>query len=177
MKKGLFVSFLLHAGIFYQRGKLFPEAKQVSPKTIDTILMEKLLNENDQTFHNQLFHNEKPSVTSDESFSQPMMGASAPTTTVESGFETVSEVGDYRPSPSYPEEAIEDELEGEVLLELKTNEDGRVFIAELKKSSGYSILDEEAIKTVKKWRLTPSIKVIVPIRFQLSATDVSESPN
>lgn len=82
---------------------------------------------------------------------------------------------EYHPSPNYPKEAIEEELEGEVLVEIATNDRGDVVVAKLTKSSGYLALDEEALKTVKIWRLRPFVKVLVPFQFQLSKSEVSDS--
>jgi len=79
------------------------------------------------------------------------------------------------PKPNYPIVARRRAYEGIVILKVKVLEDGRVGEVKLLKSSGYSSLDNSAIKTVKKWQFIPGEKgntpiamwVNVPIRFEL----------
>jgi TonB family protein len=176
VRKALVVSLLLHTGILFEFLKFSDEWKRKSRKTIDTILVEKSVSfkEHQFTAHTQVKAN--TSIIAPQSSSLKAMTIESSESATAEGLQAESG-GDYRPSPLYPELALEEGLEGEVILKLETNAEGGVITAEMKKSSGHSILDEEAFKTVKKWRLTPSIKVIVPIRFQLSSTDVSETPN
>jgi protein TonB len=74
----------------------------------------------------------------------------------------------YQPAPQYPQQAIEQDQQGEVLIEVETDEDGLVESARVVKSSGFVSLDEEGVATVWKWRLPANRLMIVPIRFQLS---------
>ena len=79
------------------------------------------------------------------------------------------------PKPHYPMIAIRRKMEGVVLLRVEVLGDGGVGKIEIKKSSGYRILDESALNAVKKWRLLPatlegvSVKAwaSIPIRFEL----------
>jgi TonB family protein len=79
------------------------------------------------------------------------------------------------PKPVYPLEAREKGYEGEVLLKVEVLSNGRVGHIEVKRSSGYDILDQAALTTVKKWRFIPAregdvaipIWVNIPIKFQL----------
>jgi TonB family protein len=79
------------------------------------------------------------------------------------------------PKPPYPQEARNKGCEGKVKLKVEVLPDGRVGEIELKDSSGYEVLDQSALATVKKWRFIParngkvpiSCWVIVPITFQL----------
>jgi protein TonB len=79
------------------------------------------------------------------------------------------------PKPPYPLEARNKGYQGRVLLKVEVLPDGRVGEIELKESSGYEVLDESALATVKKWRFIPARKgkvaiscwVNVPITFQL----------
>lgn len=81
----------------------------------------------------------------------------------------------YNPSPSYPRTARLRGWQGVVQLEVLVDRDGNVKALEVLKSSGYSLLDKSALKTVKNWRFEPGKKgektiemsVIVPIRFRL----------
>jgi TonB family protein len=79
------------------------------------------------------------------------------------------------PKPIYPQEAREKGYEGEVVLKVEVLINGRVGQIEIKKSSGYELLDHSALTTVKQWRFIPAKKggiaiplwVNIPIKFQL----------
>lgn len=79
------------------------------------------------------------------------------------------------PRPAYPQEARKKGLEGEVLLKVEVLADGRVGQVELKRSSGYAILDASAITTVKQWKFIPgkrgndpvALWVHIPVRYRL----------
>lgn len=86
---------------------------------------------------------------------------------------------DYKanPKPRYPMLARRKGYEGTILLRVFVLESGGVGKVELEKSSGYEILDESALKTVKDWLFVPGKKggepipswVTVPIKFQLNS--------
>jgi len=59
-------------------------------------------------------------------------------------------------SPEYPTEAKKNHLEGRVSLKLTISVEGKVSDAEVVGSSGYAILDEAAMNTVRKWRFIPA---------------------
>lgn len=79
------------------------------------------------------------------------------------------------PKPLYPQEARERGYEGEVVLKVEVLISGRVGQIEIKKSSGYEVLDRSALTTVRQWRFIPAKKdetpiplwVNIPIKFQL----------
>jgi TonB family protein len=79
------------------------------------------------------------------------------------------------PKPLYPLEARKKGYEGEVLLKVEVLPNGEVGKIELKKSSGYEVLDQSALSAVKKWKFIPAEKrdiltpfwINVPIKFQL----------
>jgi TonB family protein len=79
------------------------------------------------------------------------------------------------PKPFYPLEAREKGYEGEVLLRVEVLSNGWVGGIEVKKSSGYEVLDQSALSTVKKWKFIPARKegvaipvwVNIPIKFEL----------
>lgn len=79
------------------------------------------------------------------------------------------------PAPAYPWEAREKGWQGVVILKVAVDKFGRPMQVEKEQGSGYMILDETALKTVKKWRFRPAqigtipieSSVRVPIRFQL----------
>jgi TonB family protein len=79
------------------------------------------------------------------------------------------------PKPDYPQKAREKGHEGEVVLRVEVLSNGRVGQIEIKKSSGYELLDQSALTTVKQWKFIPASKgnvripfwVNIPIKFQL----------
>lgn len=104
-----------------------------------------------------------------------------------SGKETVlsEAVPLYRdnPPPGYPVLARKRGYEGTVILEVLVNKNGRVTDLKIFHSSGYAILDEAALATVKDWQFQPGKRgetaidmwVRVPIRFNLTATNSERS--
>ncbi len=79
------------------------------------------------------------------------------------------------PSPIYPESARRLGQEGLVVLMVSVSREGYPDSVGIKQSSGYVLLDEAAVKSVKRWKFQPAkigtlpieSKVEVPIRFQL----------
>jgi protein TonB len=79
------------------------------------------------------------------------------------------------PSPKYPRIARIRGYEGNVLLDVLVNKDGKVHDLKIFRSSGYLLLDKAAISSVKYWLFEPGMIgdekvdmwVRVPIRFEL----------
>ncbi|MGE0680260.1 MAG: energy transducer TonB [Candidatus Binatia bacterium] len=80
------------------------------------------------------------------------------------------------PKPRYPMLARRLGAQGVVLLRVQVREDGTVATVELARSSGFSMLDDSAARTVREsWRFVPAridgtpiaSWVEVPIRFVL----------
>ena len=79
------------------------------------------------------------------------------------------------PAPVYPWEARKKGWEGTVLLKTLIDKNGDPVIVEVEQSSGHSLLDETALKTVRRWKFRPAqlgnipieSSVHVPIRFEL----------
>jgi protein TonB len=77
--------------------------------------------------------------------------------------------------PEYPRLAKRRGYEGVVILEILVSQEGEVLEVRVLKTSGYSILDEEAKKAVEKYRFKAGKKdgvdtdmwVNIPIRFHL----------
>ncbi len=67
--------------------------------------------------------------------------------------------------------------EGLVVLNVYVLENGRVGKIQLKKSSGYDVLDNSALKAVKGWVFVPGMRngkpasswVVVPVRLNLTS--------
>ena len=79
------------------------------------------------------------------------------------------------PAPTYPDEARRQGQEGVVLLSVDVDSSGRVNELNIKQSSGYALLDDSAVRAVRRWRFEPArvgsltldSKVEIPVRFQL----------
>ena len=88
---------------------------------------------------------------------------------------------DYRadylnnPRPPYPMVARRMGFHGKVILNVEVLAEGRAGDVRLHQSSGYDILDNAALQTVKTWRFTPARRFgqpvtqwfLVPIKFAL----------
>ena len=88
---------------------------------------------------------------------------------------------DYRasylnnPPPSYPLFARRRGLQGKVLLNVEVLAEGRCGAVNVQQSSGYEVLDQSAIETVKGWHFAPASHLgqavtrwfLVPIQFKL----------
>lgn len=80
------------------------------------------------------------------------------------------------PSPKYPAEAYQRGEEGDVMLLVSVSAEGRVRQVRLDKSSGFKLLDDAALSTVRAWQFQPATYrgqpvgtwVRVPIRFSLA---------
>ena len=79
------------------------------------------------------------------------------------------------PEPDYPELARRRHQEGLVLLAVKVTAQGRAGRVEIKKSSGFSLLDDAAAQAVRNWEFEPArigslaleSDIVVPVRFEL----------
>lgn len=79
-------------------------------------------------------------------------------------------------APNYPRRARATKQQGTTKLEVYVRADGTVEKLSVFESSGFSLLDDEALKAVKRWRFTPARspsgaptedRVIVPVVFKL----------
>lgn len=92
-------------------------------------------------------------------------------------FRDATALPDYErnPPPRYPATARRRGWEGLVLLEVRINKRGGVDSLRIQQSSGYTVLDDSAVKAVREWRFLPArvagiaieSRAEVPIRFQL----------
>jgi protein TonB len=79
------------------------------------------------------------------------------------------------PPPQYPRVARRRGYQGTIVLEVLVNREGRVEKLRVFQSSGYSVLDNSAIRSVKGWLFEPSRRgdekvemwVKLPVRFKL----------
>jgi protein TonB len=79
------------------------------------------------------------------------------------------------PEPVYPELSRRRHEEGLVLVAVKVTAQGRAARVEIKKSSGFSLLDDAAVEAVREWEFQPArigslaleSQIEVPVRFEL----------
>jgi len=84
----------------------------------------------------------------------------------------------FSPAPKYPWKAKANNLEGLVVLKVEVLANGKVGAIDVETSSGHTVLDKAAKRTVKTWRYQPALKngvpvicyIRVPIRFQLEGS-------
>lgn len=80
------------------------------------------------------------------------------------------------PYPPYPMVARRNGYQGRVIVRLDVAADGRATDAQVMESSGYDVLDQSAVDTLRAWKLEPALaggrpvpgSVNVPVRFRLS---------
>lgn len=84
----------------------------------------------------------------------------------------------YSPAPPYPGTAMRRGLQGDVMLRVRVDAEGRVLAVEVERSSGHRELDRAAERQVReRWRFQPAQRegravsswVRVPISFRLGA--------
>lgn len=104
----------------------------------------------------------KPSPPAQTGVGQPAAAAS--------GMSDSSRLAHGRmPSPSYPGEARRMNQTGTVLVEFTVDSSGRVISAHAKSPSPWPLLNNEAVRTVRRWKFPPGgvMKLQRPIVFQL----------
>lgn len=69
------------------------------------------------------------------------------------------------PAPAYPSSSRKLREQGVVLLEILVKTDGTLGDMKLKKSSGYSRLDDSAMRAVKHWHFLPATRAGEPIDY------------
>jgi protein TonB len=83
------------------------------------------------------------------------------------------------PRPPYPMVARRMGYHGKVVLDVEVLAEGKAGDVKLHQSSGYDILDNAALQTVKTWRFTPAHRFgqavtqrfLVPIKFSLEGSE------
>jgi protein TonB len=76
----------------------------------------------------------------------------------------------FNPKPLYPPEALAARQSGRVWLRVTVEPDGKVRQVSVEISTGFTLLDQSAVDTVRTWQFDPSDEaheVLVPIKFTL----------
>lgn len=73
----------------------------------------------------------------------------------------------YAPSPGYPLKARESDWEGVTVLKVLIKTNGKIGEVIILESSGYQILDQAAVKAIKKWRYRPALKDGIAVSKQI----------
>ena len=114
--------------------------------------------------------------------SQSSTATQSPTSSAPAGVESAPTIdADYKaaylnnPKPPYPSVAFQMRIQGTVMLKALVLPDGTCGDVVLARSSGNSLLDESALKTVAQWKFTPAKSqgkdisqwVSIPITFSI----------
>ena len=99
----------------------------------------------------------------------------APEEQSEESYATARPSYGFTPRPGYPAVAIRRGYEGSVLLNVRVLPNGKPEEVTIFRSSGHKVLDNAALKAVKKWKFVPAQRgfkavsswVKVPIEFRL----------
>ncbi len=74
----------------------------------------------------------------------------------------------YQPKPTYPDFARRLGHEGRVVIRVQVLSSGAVGTASIERSSGYAVLDEAALATIKRWRFRPAQRAGQPVDATLN---------
>ena len=83
----------------------------------------------------------------------------------------------HNPTPRYPSAAKRRGMQGLVELRVTVNSHGQPVSVEVNQSSGFQLLDREAIKAIRQWRFQPAQRagiavageVLVPVHYLLNS--------
>ncbi|MHB8735745.1 MAG: energy transducer TonB [Terriglobales bacterium] len=73
------------------------------------------------------------------------------------------------PTPRYPRQAVEERIQGDVLLHMVVNEDGTVRELTVM-GSPPQVLAQAALHTVRQWRYSPTLVNGVPVEVETETT-------
>jgi protein TonB len=67
------------------------------------------------------------------------------------------------PRPAYPELALQEGWEGQVLLRVRVSPEGRATVISIERASGRKTLDDAAVEAVRGWSFVPARQGTVPL--------------
>lgn len=149
-------------------------SRKLDSNTVKTEIKPKTPNTETQVYQSPLTAEIPSATSSSNNLSSSVAPVVHPSTTVP----------DYRvaylnnPPPVYPASSRQQKEEGRVLLNVMINRNGKPEVVQIKRSSGYSALDQSAADTVRRWRFAPAQRsgtpvdawVTVPIVFRLRSS-------
>ncbi len=108
--------------------------------------------------------------------SSPIPGADPTTLYLPGGAATAGGTRFRNPAPPYPYAAIQQRQEGLVMLEAVIDQAGRPVSIEVVEGSGFPLLDQSALHTVRRWKfdaahigfLPVQSRIVIPVRFVLT---------
>ena len=115
--------------------------------------------------------------------SSPVPGTDPTTLYLSGGAASGTGIRKKNPAPPYPFAAIQQQQEGFVLLQAVIDNTGRPLSVEITQSSGFPLLDQSALRTVRRWKfdaahigfLPVQSKIAIPIRFLLTSSKTTSS--
>ena len=115
--------------------------------------------------------------------SSPVPGTNPTTLYLSGGAASGTGIRKKNPAPPYPFAAIQQQQEGLVLLQAVIDNTGRPLSVEITQSSGFPLLDQSALRTVRRWKfdaahigfLPVQSKIAIPIRFLLTSSKTTSS--
>jgi protein TonB len=69
----------------------------------------------------------------------------------------------HNPAPKYPPSALEDGLEGRVVLRVHVDANGHPISVEVRTGTGHDILDKAALAAVRRWTFVPAKRGATPV--------------
>lgn len=188
------IAFLLHAAFFLVGGFVFSKpveyAVQVGSGGVEVSLTAAPTDPEgspvDAPVSTKVFEQEAtseetedvaPSATPNSAYSDSSSTGKDNATFYSSGGAMTDAEPNYlrNPAPAYPWEARQHGWEGVVILKVVVDQSGYPIQIEKEKGSGFGILDESALKAVRKWKFMPAkigsipiqSTVRIPVKFEL----------
>ena len=182
----LFVSVLGHASVFVSGGflSLSPQfGVQQAPNSMEVVISKVEPEKSRQVLQDQLLTTlelseqtvvvKKPEAPREET---PKVSKPVYMPPVHGALNQTKPAFLKNPAPRYPEYARMQGWEGVVSLRVLVTSDGAVGDVVVEQSSGYKVLDDSAVKTVRAWQFLPvrvgsatfSSQIKIPVRFSLT---------
>ncbi len=147
---------------------------EVNARLTDAVSALRSTEEENDTLRRELSHTQQNAADLKEQLDQAQASkASLDTGNALSDLRPVPAAGN--PKPVYPRMAIRRGIEGEVELSVSVSPLGQVSRISINKPSGFAMLDQAAIDSVKQWQFTPAVRdgvptamvIDIPVQFRL----------
>tara|TARA_B100001123_G_scaffold112595_1_gene131232 strand:+ start:313 stop:1722 length:1410 start_codon:yes stop_codon:yes gene_type:complete len=147
---------------------------EVNARLTDAVSALRSTEEENDALRRELSHTQQNAADLKEQLDQAQASkASLDTGNALSDLRPVPAAGN--PKPVYPRMAIRRGIEGEVELSVSVSPLGQVSRISINKPSGFAMLDQAAIDSVKQWQFTPAVRdgvptamvIDIPVQFRL----------